>query len=44
MLTLPDSIAYVIIQGALVAMVVLPLIFKDVIKLTPKDTPFGAVI
>jgi 1,3-beta-glucan synthase len=44
MLIDPDSIVYFLVQGCLVALIVLPLIFKDVLKLTPKSTPFGAVI
>jgi 1,3-beta-glucan synthase len=41
---MPDSIVYFLVQGCLVALIVLPLIFKDVLKLTPKNAPFGAVI
>jgi hypothetical protein len=39
-----DSIVYLLVQGAFIALIVVPIIFKDVIHLTPTDTPFGAVI
>jgi len=35
---------YLLIQGILVALIVLPPLFKGVINLTPKQVPFGAVI
>lgn len=38
------SIVYFLIQGTMVALVVLPLLFKGVINLTPSQVPFGAVI
>ncbi|WVQ94805.1 1,3-beta-glucan synthase component FKS1 [Kwoniella sp. CBS 9459] len=38
------SIVYFIVQGCFVALIVLPLIFKDVLGLTPDSAPFGAVI
>ncbi|RSH95464.1 1,3-beta-D-glucan synthase [Saitozyma podzolica] len=38
------SIVYLLVQGAFIALIVVPIIFKDVIHLTPTDTPFGAVI
>ena len=39
-----DTVAYLLIQGVLVALIVLPLLFKGVIGLTPGSAPFGAVI
>jgi len=38
------TVVYIIVQAALVALIVLPLIFKNVIHLTPTSVPFGAVI
>jgi hypothetical protein len=39
-----DTIVYIIIQAALVALIVLPIIFKNVLNLTPSSVPFGAII
>ncbi|WRT68817.1 1,3-beta-glucan synthase component FKS1 [Kwoniella shivajii] len=38
------SIVYILIQAIFVALIVLPLLFKGVIGLTPDSVPFGAVI
>jgi len=38
------TIIYTLFQSVLVALIVLPLIFKDVLGLTPSSSPFGAVL
>ncbi|WVN91184.1 1,3-beta-glucan synthase component FKS1 [Cryptococcus depauperatus CBS 7841] len=38
------GILYLLVQAAFIALIVVPLIFKDVAKLTPHSAPFGADI
>jgi hypothetical protein len=37
-----DTLLYALMQGTFIACIVLPLIFKNVLDLTPGKAPFGA--
>lgn len=39
-----DGLLYLIIQAIFIALIVVPIIFKDVAGLTPKSVPFNGVI
>lgn len=39
-----DTIVYALVQGVLIALIVLPLIFRHVLDLTPTSVPFSGAL
>ena len=39
-----DTLVYFLIQGCFVALIVLPVLFKTILNLTPNSVPFGGAI
>lgn len=44
MLTTSDSVVYFLVQGAFIALIVVPIIFKTVLDWEPRSAPFNGAI